>query len=42
MNRAVGEGSAKWCITRDIGMTISSHLAVPFIIANSDLIATVT
>ena len=42
MNRALGEGLAKWGITRDIGMTISSHLAVPLIIANSDLIATVT
>ena len=36
------EGLAKWGITRDIGMTISSHLAVPLIIANSNLIATVT
>tara|TARA_A100001234_G_scaffold180308_1_gene162789 strand:+ start:96 stop:1007 length:912 start_codon:yes stop_codon:yes gene_type:complete len=42
MNRALGESLAKWGITRDIGMTISSHLAVPLIIANSDLIATVT
>jgi len=42
LNRALGEGLAKWGITRDIGMTISSHLAVPLIIANSNLIATVT
>ena len=42
MNKALGESLAKWGITRDIGMTISSHLAVPLIIANSDLIATVT
>ena len=42
MNSAFGEGLAKWGITRDIGMTISGHLAVPLIIANSDLIATVT
>ena len=42
MNRALDESLAKWGITRDIGMTISSHLAVPLIIANSDLIATVT
>jgi DNA-binding transcriptional LysR family regulator len=42
MNKALGEGLAKWGITREIGMTISSHLAVPLIIANSELIATVT
>ena len=42
MNNTLDEGLAKWDITRDIGMTISGHLAVPVIIAHSDLIATVT
>ncbi len=41
-NSALSEALAKYGITRDIGMTISGHLAVPVIIANSDLIATVT
>ena len=42
VKNTLGEGLAKWGITRDIGMTISGHLAMPVIIAHSDLIATVT
>ncbi|MGB1539274.1 MAG: LysR family transcriptional regulator [Pseudomonadales bacterium] len=42
MNSALSEGLAKLGITRNIGMTISGHLAVPSIVSHSDLIATVT
>jgi DNA-binding transcriptional LysR family regulator len=42
LNSALVEGLSKRGITRDIGMTIGSHLAVPLIIAHSDMIATVT
>jgi DNA-binding transcriptional LysR family regulator len=42
MNTGLSDGLAKRGVTRDIGMTISGHLAVPVIIAGSDLIATVS
>ena len=42
MNVALSEGLAKLGITRDIGMTISGHLAAPLIVSHSDLIATVS
>ena len=42
MKSGLGEVLAKRGIIRDIGMTISGHLAVPVIIAGSNLIASVT